>query len=85
MIDAIEEEKRYLAEKFPMNEDLIDQQARLNLPKLKLIPALIKCQYGMNHYRQRDREINGGTISFECPRYSEIESQSYVVQCRAIT
>ena len=43
IIDIIEEEKRYLVEKFLMNEDLIDQQVRLNLPKLKLTLALIKC------------------------------------------
>ena len=83
MIDTIEEKKRYLVEKFPTNEDLIDHQARLNLLKLKLILASIKCQYSMNYYGQRDREINRGTISLECPRCSEIESQSHVIQCRA--
>ena len=79
MIDIIEEEKRYLVEKFPINEDLIDQQARLNLPKLKLTPASIKYWYGINHYGQRDREINRGTISFEYLRCSEIKSWSYDV------
>ena len=79
MIDTTEEEKRYLVEKFLTNIGLIDKQARLNLPKLKLTPASIKCWYGINNYRQRDREINRGTISFKCLRYSEIESWSYVV------
>ena len=50
MLDMIEEEKRYLSEKFLTNEDLIDQQARMNLPKIKLTSASIKCWYRMNQY-----------------------------------
>ena len=38
----IEEEKRYLSEKFMNNEDLIDQQVRMNLPKIKLTLVSIK-------------------------------------------
>ena len=43
VLDAIEEERRYVLEKFPMNKDLIDQQVRINILKIKLILASIKC------------------------------------------
>ena len=70
----IEEEKRYLLEKFLTNEDLIDQQVRMNLLKIKLILLSIKCWYRMNQYGQRDNEINEGTMCVKYPRYSEIET-----------
>ena len=43
ILDVIEEEKRYLSEKFSNKKDLIDQQVRMNLPKIKLILVSIKC------------------------------------------
>ena len=55
---------------------------RINILKIKLILASIKYWYRINHYREWDKEINTGTISVECSRYSEVEIWSHIVQYR---
>ena len=42
--------------------------------------ASIKCYYRMNPYGERDKIINNGNKSLECPRYSQTEDWRYLVQ-----
>ena len=58
LIDAISKEERYLKEKFPYTAELIDHRVRENVKGMKKIVAVIKCYYGMNHYREQEKDIN---------------------------
>jgi len=58
LIDAISKEERYLKEKFPYTAELIDHWVRENVKGVKKTVAVIKCYYGMNHYREQEKDIN---------------------------
>ena len=72
-VNTVSEERRYLKEKFPGKDDLIDARARIDRPGLKKIVAAMKCYYGMNHFRERDGVINKFKIRTKCPRCNEKE------------
>ena len=72
-IDIIEEEDRYLREKFLDKYEVIDIHARENIRGIRKIAAAFKCYYGINQYGERDREINKLAKTNECLRCSEIE------------
>ena len=67
-IDTNECEKQYWQKKLEGKEDLIDWKARKAISKIRTLAAAIKCYYGINHYSQRDHNINNRTATNECPR-----------------
>jgi len=83
IIDAVEEERWYINDKFKSNTELIDLRVRENILRLKLIPTAIKWWYGMNLYRERDWEVNGRIKIAEYSRYSKVEIWDHIVQCRS--
>ena len=70
----------YVDEKFKINADLIDTDAREDIRGLKMMPAVIKCYHEMVHCRERDKAMNGGTNRSEYLRRSRVEMQCYVNQ-----
>jgi hypothetical protein len=80
IIDTVNEEKRYVREKFTDKEDLINSQARENIKQICTTVSVIKCYHSMNHYRIRVKRINNGLIIEEYLRYSQKETWEYVVQ-----
>ena len=81
-IDAEEEEKEYVANKFKEHNHLVDAMARKNLKKIPLPASACKYYCGYNHYGEIDQLVNAGTTTNECPRCSEVETWEHVVQCR---
>ena len=58
IIDIINKEERYLREKFPDKYNIIDMQVRENIRGIRKSAAAFTYYYRMNHYRERDREMN---------------------------
>ena len=58
IINTIIEEKRYFTEKFLGKENLIDIRVRENILELNKTASKMKYYYSINHYKERDREIN---------------------------
>ena len=73
-IDARSEEKRYISQKFPGKENLIDKRTRENIPGLCETISVIKYYYGTNYYSERDRKINENSKTVECLRYSQVKT-----------
>jgi hypothetical protein len=73
-IDAIEEEKRYFAEKFLGKEDLINMRVKVNIPDLKKTASVMKYYYRIKYYRERDKLIKKMKGIVEYLRYSEKET-----------
>ena len=61
ILDTILEEERYMKEKFPGKDSLINIRAHKNIPNLHKTVSTIKYYYGMNYYRKRDKEVNVST------------------------
>ena len=57
-IDAVEEEKMYVQEKFKFYIDIIDSETQENIKRLVKIILACKYYYRMNHQEERDCEIN---------------------------
>ena len=73
-MDKIDEEQRYIREKFKHNTDLVDIKARENVKGLVKIALVLKYSCMINYYEERKREINRGIILVDCLRYSRVES-----------
>ena len=79
IIDAIDEEKNYIKEKYPVYYKLIDQKARNCFNVGSTTISMIKCSYSFNHYATRDKIINYGTTVEECSWCSQKETWSHMI------
>jgi len=82
-LDAMEAEDEYTKAKYKDKVELIDTEAQNCFSKAQSMCS-IKCSYGFNHYATRDKVINYGLVSKECPRCSRKETWCYIVQCNEI-
>ena len=71
LVDAIEEEDRYIKEKFGDKSDLIDRNIRVNMKEITKIPSAFKYYYRVNTCRELDLARNERTTTKECSRYSQ--------------
>ena len=67
LIDANDEETRYIKEKYPVSHNIIDKEARNHFNARSTTILMIKCLYGFNHYATRDWIINYRTTVEEYP------------------
>ena len=67
IIDAREEEKKYIEKKFEYKADFIDIEARNSFQTNKVTTSIIKCAYRYNHYGLRDAIINNNIVEVNCP------------------
>ena len=81
-VDAEEEDNNYIKNKFNDRAKLADKKTRVIIKKTQLTALDMKCYYGCNHYGEREKTINAGASSDECPRFSEIETLENFAQCR---
>ena len=59
---------------------MIDWKVRKTISKIRILAAAIKYYFGINHYSQRDHDINNGIVMNECLRYSQKELWKNVIQ-----
>ena len=76
-----EEESDYVISKFKDRANLVEKMERINIKKIPSSESEMKWYYGCNHYGERDKLINVGTSTDECPRCSDIETWEHAVQC----
>ena len=81
-IDSIKAENQYINKKFRDKADFIDTEARINIKGLIQTPSAIKCFYRVNAYGTLDSARNKYNSIYDCLRYSTIEIQEYVIQCK---
>ena len=72
--NVIDEKQRYTRKQFKYNTNLVNVKARENIKDLVKIVLALKCYYRMNHYGERDREMNREIILVEYLRCSIVES-----------
>ena len=72
-INILQAEKSYIKSKFEGKDNLVDVEARLNIHINKTVD-IMKYYYGINYYKESDKEVNQGKTTNECPQYSEKET-----------
>ena len=82
IIDAKDSERKYAQKKYASKIDFIDLEARNLFLGKSATSSMIKYAYRLNHYSVRDKIINKKLVGSEYPRYSEVETQDYIVRCR---
>ena len=65
---------QYVKGKFLNTYELINIEARVNIPGLIKTPSAMKYYYGINYYGLQDNKINKGHTNIDCPRCSTMES-----------
>ena len=73
-INSIKVENQYINEKFRDKADFIDTEARINIKYLIQTLLAMKYFYGVNAYGTLDSARNKFNSTYDCPRYSAIET-----------
>ena len=73
-VDAIEEEDRYIKEKFRDKSNLIDRNVRVDIKGIAKILSAFKYYYEVNAYGELDSARNTEIIIKECPRCSQTKT-----------
>ena len=82
MIDAREEENKYVEKKYRHKKDFIDMEVRNSFQMSKVTISMIKYAHGYNHHRLRDAMINNYVVEAHCPRCNLVEIWDHIIKCR---
>ena len=55
-----EEEDEHFRQNFKKIAVLVEKDTRMNIIKTQITASAMKCYYGHNHYRERDKKVNEG-------------------------
>ena len=81
--DSDEEKSDCIMNTFKDKVKSVDKMAKVSIKKTQLTASAMKCYCSCNHYGGREKIINEGTRTDECPRCSESETWEHVVKYRS--